>query len=93
MKSKRKTALKKAIWKKKIQRINNWKGVYWENKQGDILQIATIQDRDGKNAFMHRAIITDRSSIGTARGKKKIIVKGRNENLVLKKVKEYIKKH
>ena len=77
-------------WKKKTQRINNWTGNYWEHKHGDILRINTIQDRDGKNAFVHTAERIDRSSIGTGRGKHKIIARGRNEKKVLAKLKKYM---
>jgi len=91
MKTKRKTALKN--WIKKKKRINNWEGNYWQNKQGDVISIEWIQDKDGKNAFMHKAVKVDLSSIGTARGKRTIIAKGRNEKLVMKKLKEYMKKY
>ena len=80
-------------WKNKIYWINNWKGNYWENKQGDIIKIDWIQDRDGKNAFVYSVKKIDRSSIGTSRGKKTLIAKGRNSGLILKKAKAYMRTH
>jgi hypothetical protein len=80
----------KKDWEKKKERINNWEGDYWENKGGDIIKLDWVQDRDGKNAFMHKAEKIDLSSIGTARGKKTIIASGRNEKLVLKKAIKYM---
>lgn len=83
---------KKRIWKKKKKQVGYGTEDMWQNDIGDILEIEQRQDRDGKNAFLYRAIETNRSSLGTARGKRKIIAKGRNEDSVLKKIKEYTRR-
>ena len=80
----------KSNWKKKIGKEGYGKKRYWENRQGDVLEIKTVQDRDGKNAFLYSAVETNRSSIGTSYGKTKTIAKGRNEGLVLTKAKSYM---
>ena len=72
---------------------SQWKqqGDFWVNPIGDYIEIKQTQDRDGENPFMFTAIKTDGSSIGTARGKKKILLKGRNQEVLIKKLKEMLK--
>jgi hypothetical protein len=83
----------KETWEKKWEHVNNWVGSYWINPRTNAtIRITSRQDRDGKNAFVYTATQKE-IEVGAygAKWKEKVIAKGRNESLVIKKTLDYMK--
>lgn len=73
---------------------NTWKGEdSWITKDGNkMITLGSIQDRDGKNAFLYTAkIFPYRQALNPKYAKKsKVIARGRNYEVVKKKAKSYM---
>ena len=91
------------LWDGSVKSVDyakkDWKKVDWISfadylwyTPDDSLIISSVQDRDGKNAFLYTVSVkSGLSSLGKVH--KKIIWKGRDEKFALKKANEYMEVH